>query len=51
MSSFATSKEGYTWSPEKGLQAGLATEGAIRPLSSFAAAQSSKPFDTIVIGA
>ncbi|GAA6008800.1 flavin monoamine oxidase family protein [Rhodotorula paludigena] len=51
MSSFATSKEGYIWSPEKGLQAGLATEGAIRPLSSFAAAQSSKPFDTIVIGA
>ncbi|GAA5839398.1 hypothetical protein JCM9279_005927 [Rhodotorula babjevae] len=51
MAAFPTSKEGFTYSPDHGLQPGLATEGAIRPLSSFAAASSAKPFDTIVIGA
>ncbi|BGP41179.1 hypothetical protein JCM10450v2_005218 [Rhodotorula kratochvilovae] len=50
MSTYPTTKEGYTYSPADGLQPGLATEGAIRPLTSFAAASSAKPFDTIVIG-
>ncbi|GAA6020298.1 hypothetical protein JCM10207_003217 [Rhodosporidiobolus poonsookiae] len=46
-----TTKEGFTYSPEKGLQSGLATEGAIRPLSSFASKSNARPFDVIVIGA
>jgi hypothetical protein len=46
-----SSKDGYTYYPnDGGLQSGLATEGAIRPLSSFAAKKTQK-FDTIVIGA
>lgn len=51
MATFPTSKEGFTYSPGAGLQPGLATEGAIRPLTSFASASSARPFETIVIGA
>ncbi|GAA5983795.1 hypothetical protein JCM10908_005930 [Rhodotorula pacifica] len=47
----AKSKEGFTYSPDKGIQSGLVTEGAVRPLTSFAAKFDAKPFDVIVIGA
>lgn len=44
-------KEGFTYTPGKGLKAGLDTEGAIRPLSSHAAKKDARPYDTIVVGA